>query len=302
MKSLNNLLKLSIIVIIFSSLITGCAFNAINKVFNTKSQTVQAAVDETAIPQASRTMISPSSIGEITLSTASSNIKEGDAFVTEALLNSGTQNFAAYTFTITYDSSVVAVNTDMGTSGVEAGADGFVSAVNTSTAGQIIIAGFDANGTGTGPGANLSVLKINWNAITAGNASMQLDILNIVDSSTATIGTPIATVESISIEPGTLVTPTSTPMATPTPTIGSAPCSTPTAITAPFTQDGSGEFCWSTASIGNYINCWNLDLLEINGVDFTNLYVSSSNLPPKQDGLYYIHYIGAYSWSHFEAK
>lgn len=102
-------------------------------------------------------------------------------------------------------------------------------------------------------------------------------------------------------------TPTSTPTATPTNTPTPTPtnqlgCASPTAISVPFTKDGSGEFCWSTATIGNYINSWNLTLLEVNGVNLTNKYVAANSLPAKQNGLYFIHYIGSYSWCHFEAR
>ncbi len=73
-------------------------------------------------------------------------------------------------------------------------------------------------------------------------------------------------------------------------------------ITAPFTKDGAGEFTWKIASIPNFMNCWNLETLTINGVDFTNKYAGSWNLPAKVDGFYTIHYVGNYAWSHMEIK
>jgi len=48
-----------------------------------------------------------------------------------------------------------------------------------------------------------------------------------------------------------------------------------------------------------YVNSWNMSLVEINGVDFTNVW--SNNMPAAIDGKWYIHYVGTYSWSHFEA-
>ena len=110
------------------------------------------------------------------------------------------------------------------------------------------------------------------------------------------------------------VTPTSTagPTATPSPTATAAPTPTPGSgaacspvtgtITAPFTYDGAGTFCWQIASVPGYINSWNLTSLTINGVDFTNIYVAPSNLPPKINGYWYVSYTGQYGWSHFEAK
>jgi len=72
-------------------------------------------------------------------------------------------------------------------------------------------------------------------------------------------------------------------------------------ISAPFTQNGAGEYCW-TATSCNYINSWNLSSLTINGENFTNKWASSSNLPAKINGNWYIHYEGNYNWSHFELR
>lgn len=72
--------------------------------------------------------------------------------------------------------------------------------------------------------------------------------------------------------------------------------------TAPFTHDGIGEYRWRMSVIPNYINSWNTDILEINGVNLLNVYVSAANLPAKQNGYYYIRFKGLFNWSHFEAK
>ena len=124
-------------------------------------------------------------------------------------------------------------------------------------------------------------------------------------TSTPVTSTPVTStpVTSTPVTP-TPVTPTPvtpTPV-TPTPGNGAA-CSPVTGtITAPFTYDGAGTFCWQTSNIPSYINSWNLTSLKINGVDFTNIYVAPSNMPPKINGSWYISYNGAYAWSHFEAK
>jgi hypothetical protein len=52
----------------------------------------------------------------------------------------------------------------------------------------------------------------------------------------------------------------------------------------------------------SYINSWNLGQLTVNGVDFTNKYASSSQLPAKIDGNWYIYYNGSVSYGHFELK
>jgi hypothetical protein len=83
---------------------------------------------------------------------------------------------------------------------------------------------------------------------------------------------------------------------------GGATCNPSDSISPGFTQNGAGEYCWEATSLGSYINSWNLDVLEVNGVDFTNTYASSSNLPAKIDGKYYVYYKGSYGWSHFEVK
>ncbi len=94
-----------------------------------------------------------------------------------------------------------------------------------------------------------------------------------------------------------------TPTRTPTASSGGSTCSPVNAtITAPFTQDGAGTFCWQSSNLGSYINSWNLAKLTVNGVDFTNKYAFTSALPAKINGYWYVSYVGNYAWSHFEAK
>ncbi len=100
-------------------------------------------------------------------------------------------------------------------------------------------------------------------------------------------------------------TPTSPPGATPTrtPTQPAAgqPCSPAISRSLPFSQNGSGTYCWSVNQAPRYINSWNLSTLQVNGVDFTNHWAGASDLPAPISGLYYIYYVGNYGWSHFEA-
>lgn len=77
------------------------------------------------------------------------------------------------------------------------------------------------------------------------------------------------------------------------------PCNSPVSVSLPYSYSGSGEFCWFISEDVAYVNSWVLNLLEINGVDYTNVW--SNSMPAKIDGGYYVHYIGNYSWSHFEA-
>jgi len=74
-------------------------------------------------------------------------------------------------------------------------------------------------------------------------------------------------------------------------------------VTAPFSFDGAGTFCWRSSNLGNNINSWNVASLTVNGVDFSNGFAFTSNLPPKAaDGFWYISYTANFAWSHFEAK
>lgn len=106
-------------------------------------------------------------------------------------------------------------------------------------------------------------------------------------------------------------TPTRTATAGPSPTVTRTPtqggggtiCSPVTAtITAPFTFDGAGTFCWQSSNLGSFINNWNTASLTINGVNFTCQFVSSSSYPAKINGFWYVSYTGNFAWSHFEAK
>jgi hypothetical protein len=123
---------------------------------------------------------------------------------------------------------------------------------------------------------------------------------------------------------GPSLTPTRTPTTggpTPTPSAGASrtptqgvatatsttppggTCSPVTAtITAPFTKDGAGAFCWQSSNLGAYINSWNLTSLTVNGVNETNLYVAAGSLPAKINGYWYVSYNSAVAWGHFEAK
>ncbi|HEU4326890.1 MAG TPA: lytic polysaccharide monooxygenase [Roseiflexaceae bacterium] len=98
-------------------------------------------------------------------------------------------------------------------------------------------------------------------------------------------------------------TPTTGPTAVPTatPSTGTGACSPVTStVTAPFSYDGAGTFCWRTSSLGSYVNSWNVASLTINGVDFTNRWGNA--YPPAIGGYYYISYSAQHSWSHFETR
>jgi len=83
------------------------------------------------------------------------------------------------------------------------------------------------------------------------------------------------------------------------PTSGTGNCETPTPVSLPFTRENAGEYCFVISGNISYVNSWNMGKVEINGVDFTNKW--SNALPARVNGNYYVHYVGLYAWSHFEA-
>jgi len=97
-------------------------------------------------------------------------------------------------------------------------------------------------------------------------------------------------------------TATRTPTRTPTPGSGGTCSPVDATISAPFTKDGAGTFCWQSSNLGSYINNWNMTSLTINGVNFTNVWASSGSYPAQIGGYWYVAYNGPYPWSHFEAK
>ena len=130
---------------------------------------------------------------------------------------------------------------------------------------------------------------------------------------TATAATPTATRTRTPTSAVSTVTPTKTLTLTPlaptntpiaaTPTPGGGSCSPVTStISAPFTYDGAGTFCWKSSNLGSYINNWNMTSLTINGANFTNMYIASGSYPAQIGGYWYVSYNGPYAWSHFEAK
>ena len=75
-----------------------------------------------------------------------------------------------------------------------------------------------------------------------------------------------------------------------------------TTVTVPFTKDGAGDFTYVTSGTITYINSWSLQLLTVNGVDCTNIYKSTGQLPARINGAYTFHYVSAVAWGHFEIR
>jgi CBS domain-containing protein len=119
--------------------------------------------------------------------------------------------------------------------------------------------------------------------------------LTLAASATATLGAASVTIN------GTSTTATRTrSLGLTVSDIVTTPCTNPTTTTLPLVQNGAGEFCWVTSGTVSFINSWNMQKVEVNGIDFTNKW--SNSMPPRINGNYYIHYLGAFSWSHLEVN
>ena len=103
-------------------------------------------------------------------------------------VDTGAQKLGAYQFVVTFDPSTVSVDTSKGNNGVAAGADGFVSAVNTDNSnGKVVVNGFDVNGGSSG--SNLEVLKIALNVKNAsGLAGIKVRAESLADEVGGAIG------------------------------------------------------------------------------------------------------------------
>ena len=134
------------------------------------------------------------------------------------------------------------------------------------------------------------------------NTPTRTNTPGITSTSTRTFTPP-----AVTSTPTTGASPTRTftplaPTVTPTQPSGSTCSPVTSAITAPFTFDGVGVFCWQSSNLGAYINSWNLTNLTVNGVNYTNVYVAAGSLPAKINGFWYIGYSSSVAWGHFEAK
>ncbi|MGC1377855.1 MAG: glycoside hydrolase family 3 N-terminal domain-containing protein [Anaerolineales bacterium] len=178
--------------------------------------------------------------------------------------------------------------------------------------------GLFAFGYGLSYGTTLTATPTTPPAIT--NTPTRTPTIGITNTPTRTPTTGITNTPTRTPTVGSTNTPTRTPTVgitntpTRTPTQGTGPTVTPTTppggacspvtstITAPFTQDGVGAFCWQSSNLGTYINSWNTTSVIVNGTNYTNLYVATGSLPAKINGYWYVSYNSTVSYGHFEAK
>ncbi len=128
--------------------------------------------------------------GDVWIYSSSNTVGTNSTFTLEVHTDTDTENLAAYQLLITFDPALVNVDTLQGTDGVEAGTDGFISAVNTdNTNGVIKVNGF--NVAGTGPGSNLQVLIIHFNSLSStGQSAIDLTVDILANEIGVPIGTP----------------------------------------------------------------------------------------------------------------
>jgi hypothetical protein len=153
--------------------------------------------------------------GNVWIYPSTKTVNTNTLFDLDVRVDSGTKKLGAFGFTITFNQSLLNIDTTKGTNGVSAGVDGFISAVNTNNgAGKVIINGFNA--TGTGPGSNLRVLIIHFKALmSSGNANIGLTVSNLTDETGIKIGTPSGSGATVSIqEPQPQEPPPQTPQVT----------------------------------------------------------------------------------------
>ncbi len=77
-------------------------------------------------------------------------------------------------------------------------------------------------------------------------------------------------------------------------------CENAVAISLPYVFENAGEYCWITDGTIDHVNSWNLSLLEINGVDYTNTW--SNSMPARINGNYYIHFVSSVEYGHVEIE
>jgi len=167
-------------------------------------------------------------VGDVTLLPATISKSTNSTFAVEVHVDSGALTLGAYQFVITFDNTLINVDTTLAgtTNGLKAGPDGFLTVSNPSNAaGTINVNGLDTTFVGTGPGANLNVLTINFKTLAkAGSAPITINVVALTDPNGVAIGaaTPRAgignTITVTALAPVIGVAPTNIPF--PSTTVG----------------------------------------------------------------------------------
>lgn len=78
-------------------------------------------------------------------------------------------------------------------------------------------------------------------------------------------------------------------------------CESAAAVSTPYSLNGPMDTCVFFNGSTSHINSWNMSLVELNGVNVSNLWLSPSNYPATCNGGYYLRSVGSFPWSHVEA-
>jgi hypothetical protein len=153
----------------------------------------KTGASQTPIPE----YILPGS-GDVWIVPEEITVNAGEEFITEIHVNSGNQKVASYGLDLNFTSSIISIDTSKGESGVDAGKDGYVSAVNAALQNKIRIAGFDVYGTGPGP--DLNFLKIYWKAVGSGTSKINVTVDKITDEKTRDLGRPMGIGGTVTVQ------------------------------------------------------------------------------------------------------
>jgi aryl-phospho-beta-D-glucosidase BglC (GH1 family) len=135
----------------------------------------------TTVPTATPIGTNPPT-GDCNVSFSPSDSTQGidSSFDIAIVVNSGSQNVAAYGFEVIYDGGIIdAIDA------VE-GAQGYLAASNLNTSGVATVTGFDA--AGTGPGSSVELVVITFRAVGEGSTTLSLNVNRLVDSDTNNVG------------------------------------------------------------------------------------------------------------------
>jgi hypothetical protein len=116
--------------------------------------------------------------GDIWFEQYERSVVRSKSFTTPILINSGDQPISAYLFSILYDQTKIG-------SVSAAAEEGFITAYNSNTAGEIILAGFDV--LGKGPGTAMRFANVTWTAYNTGLSMMALDASELIDVTATSI-------------------------------------------------------------------------------------------------------------------
>jgi len=121
-------------------------------------------------------------IAHIILEPNEIEVKESTGFEIDINASISHHKIGSYQFELTFDPSLIEIDTSIGNNGVERGDDGFVSVVNVDNSkGTVIINGFDT--TGIEPGDNLNIVKIHFIALqeSIANTGLNLFVNDLTD-------------------------------------------------------------------------------------------------------------------------